>query len=197
MDREKQREANRRSYRKHKAARQAMYRELARKRRESDPGGYAAYQKAWSDANRDRVNQKKRERRSRRSPEQVEKDRAAQKAYHRTPEAIEKKRAYYAANKDKWRAKYREWSAANPGKEAARANRRRTAVAIATPAWANQEEIQKFYEEAARRRAKTGIPHDVDHIIPLRGHGVCGLHCEHNLQVITESENASKGNKWQ
>lgn len=52
-----------------------------------------------------------------------------------------------------------------------------------------------FYEEAYRRTQATGIPHVVDHIIPLRGTPVHGWHEVGNLQVLTSAENLAKGNK--
>jgi hypothetical protein len=36
----------------------------------------------------------------------------------------------------------------------------------------------------------------VDHIVPLVHPRVCGLHCEHNLAVITETENLAKSNHY-
>lgn len=58
--------------------------------------------------------------------------------------------------------------------------------------YANPKEIAKFYAEAKRLSIETGIPHEVDHIKPIsKG----GKHHEKNLQVITMTENRSKGAK--
>ena len=56
-------------------------------------------------------------------------------------------------------------------------------------------ETLPFYEEAYRRTQATGVPHVVDHIIPLRGDPVHGWHEVGNLQVLTSAENLAKGNK--
>lgn len=79
----------------------------------------------------------------------------------------------------------------------ARDAKRRSDLANRTPSWANLEAIQKIYDEARRISDETGIPHHVDHIIPLHGVNVSGLHVHNNLQIITAHENKIKSNKFQ
>jgi hypothetical protein len=76
----------------------------------------------------------------------------------------------------------------------ARAKRRN-----AVPKWFDsiKEDVQKIYIEARTKTLETGIPHEVDHIIPLVSNYVCGLHVPNNLRVITRYENRSKQNKLQ
>ena len=59
------------------------------------------------------------------------------------------------------------------------------------------EKIEWFYREAKRLFKETGIPHHVDHIIPLQGKYVSGLHVPTNLQILTASENSTKGNRFE
>lgn len=58
-----------------------------------------------------------------------------------------------------------------------------------TPGWADIEKIKEIY-----RNCPEG--YHVDHIIPLQGDLVCGLHVENNLQYLTAEENLSKSNKF-
>lgn len=70
--------------------------------------------------------------------------------------------------------------------------RRRVAVLQAIPSWANLEKIKDIYKQREELTKQTGIVYHVDHIIPLRGRNVCGLHVENNLRVIPGSDNLSK-----
>ena len=75
---------------------------------------------------------------------------------------------------------------------------RRTKHKQATPIWLTQEQktaIKQFYLDAMVATRVTGTPYVVDHIIPLRGKLVSGLHVPWNLAVITREENHIKSNK--
>lgn len=98
------------------------------------------------------------------------------------------------ANPDKARAKDRAWHRLNLDLVAAYACARRARKLQATPRWANEDVIKNFFAIARKKKRETGESWHVDHIIPLKSPLVCGLHVEHNLQVITGSENDRKSN---
>lgn len=83
----------------------------------------------------------------------------------------------------------REWRKANPAAHRAEVNERRAKRLGATPSWADKRAIREFYK---------GCPggFHVDHIIPLKGAIVCGLHVLNNLQYLTEFDNMSKKNRY-
>ena len=72
---------------------------------------------------------------------------------------------------------------------------RRAMEIQATPAWADRKAIRKFYELAAKLTWETGVQHEVDHIVPLGGKRVSGLHVHTNLQVLAMRANRSKFNR--
>lgn len=76
--------------------------------------------------------------------------------------------------------------------------KRRSVKLNATPKWLTSEDwikIQLFYKIASILQKVHKIIYHVDHIIPLQGKNVCGLHVPWNLQVITAEENMQKGNR--
>jgi len=80
--------------------------------------------------------------------------------------------------------------------QAAVSAKRRSIKKSATPSWANLEVIKQIYIDCKLISEMTGVPHQVDHIIPLKGKTVTGLHVETNLRIIPTSENLSKNNKF-
>jgi len=93
----------------------------------------------------------------------------------------------------------REWRAENPDKNRAKTARRRAARIKRTPMWLSSDDykaIQAMYKEASRMTEATGVKHHVDHVIPLNGRFVSGLHVPDNLQILTAYANLSKGNQF-
>lgn len=103
----------------------------------------------------------------------------------------------YAENKQAVRAATEKWRQANKAVDAAKAARRKAAKLRATPPWANQDRVVALYQIAADLTRETGTRHEVDHIVPLQGETVCGLHVHWNLQILTKSENSRKKNKFE
>jgi hypothetical protein len=96
------------------------------------------------------------------------------------------------------RASSKNWKLNNKGHNLAINAKRRAAKNNRTPAWLTAvqlETITKLYEHAVWLSEVTGIKWHVDHILPLQGKDVCGLHIPENLQVIPAKENLSKGRK--
>lgn len=103
---------------------------------------------------------------------------------------------YYKNNKDKARSASKKWKTNNKGKLALYASVRRATKFNSTPIWADMALIEREYELAAWCTKVTGEKYHVDHIIPLRGKKVCGLHVHTNMQVIRQKENLTKSNKF-
>ena len=90
------------------------------------------------------------------------------------------------------------WKKRNTGVVNLHTASRKRHIRRATPNWLTSEhrdQMKWFYNEAQRLKAETGIPHDVDHIVPIRGEFVSGLHVPWNLRVIPSIENQKKNRK--
>jgi len=114
----------------------------------------------------------------------------------------------------KWRERnpnaFREWSAKNPNyyrdvrvKNRARLRKndaaRSAAQKLRKPGWFSEFDDLVWTEAmhlCILREASTGMKWEADHILPLQGKLVSGLHVWNNCQVIPRSVNRSKGNKY-
>lgn len=66
---------------------------------------------------------------------------------------------------------------------------------ISAPPWCDRERVRQMMLEARRLTLATGIPHVLDHDIPLNHWFVCGLTVPDNLRVVAKPMNDRKGNK--
>ena len=103
---------------------------------------------------------------------------------------------YRKDNKEHISAYDEQYRINNRGKRTAIQNQRHTRKLNATPVWSETKLIEKLYIESARLTAN-GVKHNVDHIVPLQGKTVCGLHVIGNLQIIDETTNLIKHNKFE
>ena len=105
----------------------------------------------------------------------------------------------YLKNKTKVKEQTKTWSEENRGVRNAITAKRRASKLQATPSWLSekdQKQIKRIYTACSNVSERTGKPHHVDHIVPLQGENVCGLHVPWNLAIIPASMNLSKSNKF-
>lgn len=123
-------------------------------------------------------------------------------AYRKQYEQANKERiaARRAATIDSRREVKRLWRANNPGLVLADSAKRRAAKINRTPAWLTDFDfikIKYLYQLAAMRTKAQGRPWHVDHIIPLQGALVSGLHVPSNLRAVPAIENMQKSNHYE
>ena len=132
--------------------------------------GNREYKTAWARANREKINARRRERYAN-DPEYK-----AMRLRQVDPEVT--KRCAEA------------WRKRNPAQNRATTAKRRAAKLERTPEWNDDLVMRMIYEDCPEG-------HHVDHIVPLQGETVSGLHVHYNLQWLTAEENIRKSNKWQ
>ena len=130
------------------------------------------------------------------------KKRVQQKAYiAKYPERIAATRvATYAKHRTARNAEKAAWSRKNTARVLSWTRTRQLAKLQRTPAWLSKDDkwmIEQAYELAALRTRMCGFVWHVDHIIPLQGKKVSGLHVPTNLQVISGAENSRKRNFYE
>lgn len=107
---------------------------------------------------------------------------------------------YIAANRDKVSAYKAAWKKRNPAKVTFDTVKRNAAKLKRTPAWLTEtdfERIKNEYRVAALLSKITNTTWHVDHIIPLQGKNVSGLHVPTNLRAIPSVENIRKRNSYE
>lgn len=131
------------------------------------------------------------------------------------------RKAYYVKHSDAIKARVRQWAQRNAHNEAVKASRsargkawrtahpekhnakaayRRAAKIHRTPKWLTPDDrwmIEEIYHLAQLRSQVTGVEWHVDHVIPLLGKTVSGLHVPGNLRVIVGVENLRKGCRFE
>jgi len=143
----------------------------------------AAYHKAYREAHAEKI--------------------AAQKAQWKLENSAHvaaKDKAYAEANPGKRTIARKKWVASNPGKNnAAKAlNKQKRVKRI--PTWLSDDDkwiVEQAYELAAARSKMFGFKWHVDHVIPLNGKRVSGLHVPTNLRVVPWLDNLKKNNKFE
>jgi hypothetical protein len=156
----------------------------------------AQAQRQWRETNRDKVREFNRQYR------EANRDKILkiQRQYRKTnrEKLLEYRKQYRETNPEKMREYSRKYREANLDKRNALEAKRRAAKMQRTPSWLTLEhldEIETFYAAAIAFRIYTGQEYHVDHIVPLQGKNVSGLHVPWNLQVLPKKENLKKGNK--
>jgi hypothetical protein len=170
--------------------------EYAKKYYEANKERLIAYKKQWHEKNKERLKQEKHE------------YYLQNKDHH-----LQKTKEYSIKNKDKislYNSKYKEikkdelrayrknYKSQNKEKINANNSRRRASKLSRTPIWLCEEhkkQIVEIYKIAKQKTQQDNEIYHVDHIVPLQGETVSGLHVPWNLQVIHGKQNISKSNK--
>jgi hypothetical protein len=188
------------------------FRELSRENR-LKPGAserHKEYAKAWALRNAEGVSAIRKAQYEENRASNIEKARVWKKRNRAKVLASQRSRA--SVNYDKNRAARKAWEKRNPtaAAESFKRYRERNRVEIRARLaaskegrekrrvlWANRDAIIEIYRQAELMTRTTGRLHVVDHVIPLQGRTVSGLHVETNLRVVERHENARKHNSWE
>lgn len=181
-------------YEKRKEAKLARCREY----RQENSERIAEYMRGYYERNKEAIIERCRAYQSREERKLADKIRQAQR-YEELRDEIRRRQNAYNATPDgraKQRERYKRHYERNKDYYTANRAKRRAAELRAMPAWVDPKELLVFFKKARELTRKTGVRYAVDHIVPLRGRNVCGLHVPWNLQVITWHENAKKLNRF-
>lgn len=124
-------------------------------------------------------------------------DRERSKNPHRKAQQLRGSTKWRKENPQKRKEVCARWNSKATSKalNSRRAAKRRAVQLQATPIWVNQYVVNFFYTCMTYFRTE-GIDVHVDHIVPLQGKNVCGLHIHQNLQLLLAPLNHRKSNKF-
>ena len=108
---------------------------------------------------------------------------------------LAQKAVWISENVEKVRQIKADYKKRNPHKGRADAMKRKARKRMAQPAWLTPEQIWQIEEIYRQAASRDGGPWHVDHIVPLAGKTVCGLHVPWNLRIVSVYENVTKQNK--
>jgi len=109
-----------------------------------------------------------------------------------TEEEKEKSKIYYQNNKERRKAGYKVYYQKHKKESAMRSKKRNDVIKQATTKWYEKTLVANKRQDAKNREGSWQI----DHIVPLQNDLVCGLHCNDNIRILTETQNKSKSNNF-
>lgn len=155
------------------------------------------YHKTYYQENKEQSDLKKREW-AERNKEHVQVQRK-QRYEEKREDLLSEKKDYYKKNREKILEYKSAYQKIHRHKKNAVEAKRHTSKLQRTPSWLTQDHldaIEYFYWLSRDLYLSTGEKYNVDHIVPLQGKNVCGLHVPWNLQVLPSDLNIAKGNKY-
>ena len=110
-----------------------------------------------------------------------------------------RRRALHAANREEANSRIRQYKKDNPGRVRLWNSRRKERTRVQTPGCllaCDFDAIARCYDTAYGMRQLIELDVHVDHVIPLKGNGICGLHVPWNLRIVWATDNMRKSNAW-
>lgn len=130
-------------------------------------------------------------------------DYKSKKAYDKKYRLINKEniarrnRIYQETHREAIRAYNKKWHKSNPESSVLRKMKRKFSEGLATTLWYETDLIKQIYLKRDELSKLWGIQLHVDHVVPLQGKNVCGLHCWDNLQLLEADLNLSKHSNFE